>query len=217
RDSNLAEKVSLAVKVFEKKKVDGDKSVVTFTGLSGDWKTTNGVFKTDNLSMLSPYFNISGAGTADVAKQVLDMKLRIGPTGEKGKKVFAPLHIYGSFSDPKFKLDLKDLVKALAQADLDKIKQEAKEKLEKAKLEAKQKLDAEKLKLQNKLASEKAAKEQQLKKKLADAKANALKKVEDKVGSDLKQKLNGGTTKAKAEEKVDKVKDKLKNKLKGLF
>ncbi|MEE9350706.1 MAG: AsmA family protein [Thiotrichaceae bacterium] len=228
RDSSFAEKVSLAVKVFEKKAVEGDKSIVTFTGLSGDWKTTNGVFKTDNLSMLSPYFNISGTGTADVAKQVLDMKLRIGPNSDvKGKKIFAPLHIYGSFSDPKFKLDLKDLIKALAQADLDKIKQDAKEKLDQAKLEAKQKLDLEKKKLQNRLADEKAAKEQQLRKKAEDAKAKALKKVEEKVGSQVTDKLkeqlgddaslSGDASKEKIKDVEDKLKDKLKSGLKGLF
>ncbi len=222
RDSSFAEKVSLAVKVFEKKDVEGDKSVVTFTGLSGDWKTTNGVFKTDNLSMLSPYFNISGTGTADVAKQVLDMKLRIGPNSDvKGKKIFAPLHIYGSFSDPKFKLDLKGLIKALAQADLDKIKQDAKEKLEKAKLEAKQKLELEKKKLQNRLAAEKAEKVQQLRQKAEDAKANALKKIEEKVGSQvtdkLKEQLGDDASKEKLKDVEDELKDKLKSGLKGLF
>ena len=236
RDSKLAEKVSLAVKVFEKKDIEGEKSVVTFTGLSGDWKTTNGVFKTDNLSLLSPYFNIFGTGTADVAKQTLDMKLRIGPKKDiHGKKLFAPLHIYGSFTDPKFKLDLKDLIKAIAQADLDALKQDAKEKLEKAKqdarlklerekLKAQQKLDAEKKKLRARLAAEKAAKEQQLRKKIEDAKANAIKKVEQQVGSQvtdkLKEQLGGSTsdsTKDAIKETEDKLKEKLKGGLKGLF
>ncbi len=225
RDSKLAEKVSLAVKVFEKKDIKGDKSVVTFTGLSGDWKTTNGVFKTDNLSLLSPYFNISGTGTADVAKQVLDMKLRIGSNSDvHGKKIFAPLHIYGSFSDPKFKLDLKDLIKSIAQADLDKLKQDAKEKLEKAKLEVKQKLEAEKNKLQDRLTAEKAEKEQQLRKKVEDAKTKALEKIEKQVGSKvtdkLKEQLGGdanSSTKDKMKEAEDKVKEKLKDGLRGLF
>ncbi|MEE9302348.1 MAG: AsmA family protein [Thiotrichaceae bacterium] len=222
RDSNLAEKVSLAVKVFEKKNIEGDKSIVTFTGLSGDWKTTNGVFKTDNLSMLSPYFNISGTGTADVAKQVLDMKLRIGPNSDvHGKKIFAPLHIYGSFSDPKFKLDLKGLIKSLAQADLDKIKRDAKEKLAEAKLEAKQKLETEKKKLHDRLTAEKAEKEQQLRKKVEDAKAKALSKVEDKVGGKVadkvKEQLGDESSKEKIKDAEDKLKEKLKGGLRGLF
>ena len=228
RDSSLAEKVSLAVKVFEKKEVKGDKSVVTFTGLSGDWKTTNGVFKTDNLSLLSPYFNISGTGTADVAKQVLDMKLRIGPHQKKGARpIFAPLHIYGTFSNPKFKLDIKDLIKALAQQDLDKAKQKAKEKLEQAKQEAKEKLkqkereakaklDAKKKQLQQQFVAEKAAKEKQIKQKVEAAKAKALEKVEKKLGDKM-----GGDSKKAVEDAVEgaeeKVKNKLKDKLRGLF
>ena len=224
RDSNLAEKVSLAVNVFEKKEGKGDKSVVTFTGLTGDWKTTNGVFKTDNLSLLSPYFNIFGTGTADITKQVLDMKLRIGPKQKKGDRpIFAPLHIYGTFSNPKFKLDLKDLIKALAQQDIDKIKQEAKEKLEQAKQEAKEKLkqkereakvklDAKKKELKQRLATEKAAKEQQLRQKVEAAKAKALEKIEKKLGDKL-----GGDSKKAVEDVEEKVKNKLKDKLRGLF
>ncbi len=224
RDSNLAEKVSLAVNVFEKKEVKGDKSVVTFTGLTGDWKTTNGVFKTDNLSLLSPYFNISGTGTADIAKQVLDMKLRIGPKQKKGDRpIFAPLHIYGTFSNPKFKLDLKGLIKALAQQDLDKIKKEAKEKLEQAKQEArdklklkereaKAKLDAKKKELTQRLAAEKVAKEQQLRQKLEATKAKALEKVEKKLGDKL-----GGDSKKAIESVEERIEDKLKDKFRGLF
>ena len=221
RDSRLAQKTALAVKAFEKKEIKGDKSVVTFTGLSGDFKTTNGVFKTDNLSLKSPYLNISGAGTADVAQQRLDITLRIGSAKQKGDKaLYAPLRIYGSFTDPKFQLKLDDLLKSLAQQDLDKAKQKAKEQLEQKKKE-----------LQDRIAAEKAAKKQQLQKKLDEQKAKALQKIEknigNKLGDKLKQQLGGDNTPSakdatdsnqEAPASVeDKVKDKLNNKLKGLF
>ncbi len=213
RDSSFAEKVSLAVKVFEKKELQDGKSVVKFTGLSGDWKTTNGVFKTDNLSMLAPFFNISGSGTADVANQTLNMKLRIGPNTKEGDKpLFAPLTITGTFSNPKFGLDYQDLIKSVAAQDIEKVKQEAKQKF----------------------AEEKAAQEQKLKQKLSDAKADAVKKLKAKtgesLGNTLLEKIGGGSKTEKpaatqdpnepAPEKKsaeDQIKDQLKNKLKGLF
>jgi AsmA protein len=223
RDSNFAEKVSLAVKVFEKKELQDGKSVVKFTGLSGDWKTTNGVFKTDNLSMLSPFFNISGSGTADVANQTLNMKLRIGPNTKKGDKpLFAPLTITGTFSNPKFGLDLQDLIKTLAAQDIEKVKREAKQKLEQKKQE-----------IQQKIAAEKAAQEQKLKQKLSNAKAEAIKKLKAKtgkqLGNTLLDKISGGSKAGNSVDSTagkpaaapksaeDQVKDKLKNKLRGLF
>lgn len=213
RDSNLAEKVSLAVKIFEKKELKDGKSVVKFTGLSGDWKTTNGVFTTNNLSLLSPYFKITGSGTANVVNQKLDMKLRIGSNKKtEDRYLFAPLHIYGTFSNPKFKLDLQDLLKVVAQQDLDRVKKEAKEKLKLAEDEARKKL---------KLKEE--AIKQDLQKKVEKAKADALKKLQDKVGSELTDKLKnklddkadtGGEAKSNVK---DQLKNKLKDKLKGFF
>ncbi len=225
RDSNLAEKVSLAVKAFEKKEVEGGKSVVKFTGLSGDFKTTNGVFATDNLSLESPYFNIKGTGTANVASQQLDMKLRIGPNNQDPKRpLFAPLRVTGTFSNPKFSLDMADLIKALAAQDLEKIK-----------LQAKEKLEEEKQALKLKIEKEKAVQEQKIKQKLEDAKADAVQKLKkqtgDKLGDALINQLGGKKPQADPSQKPedgeapveppksveDQVKDKLKNKLKGLF
>jgi len=224
RDSNLAEKISLAVKVFEKKELKDGKSVVKFTGLSGDWKTTNGVFKTDNLSLLSPYFKILGSGTADVASQKLDFKLRILPSKKQGgRDLFAPLHIVGTFSHPKFKLDLQDLIKAVAQQDIDKLKAKAKKRLA-----------AEKQALNQKLKDEQKKQEQKLKQKLTTKKEAIINKLGSKTGNLLEGQLNklrGKNTNAQEQQQKptetspqeppksveDKVKDKLKNKLRGLF
>jgi AsmA protein len=219
RDSNLAEKVSLAVKAFEKKDIKDGKSVVKFTGLSGDFKTTNGVFATNNLSLSSPYFNIKGTGTANVANQKLDMKLRIGPNKQDSKRpLFAPLRITGTFTNPKFSLDLKDLIKALAAQDIEELK-----------LKAEQKIAEQKQVLKLKLEKEKAVQEQKIKQKLQDAKEDAVKKLKSKTGNllgdGILNKLGGKKSDATSTEKPaeepksveDQVKDKLKNKLKNLF
>ncbi len=211
RDSKLAEKIALAVKAFEKKEIQGDKSVVTFTGLSGDWKTKQGVFNTDNLKLLSPYFTITGKGKADVAKQELDMKVRIGQVGNE--KVFAPLRIYGSFSEPKFKLDLAELVKSLAKEDLEKAKLEAKERLKQAELEAREKLKQEEARLKQRLEDVKAEKEQELRAKLDAEKERAMNKLKDQLGESATQEIE----KQLKDNIEDQVKDKLKDSLKSWF
>ena len=174
--------------------------------------------------MLAPLFNISGTGTADVANQTLNMKLRIGPNTKEGENpLFAPLTITGTFSNPKFGLDLQDLIKSLAAQDIEKVKQQAKQQLEEKKQE-----------LQQKIAAEKAEQEQKLKQKLEDAKTDAIQKLKAKtgeqLGNTLLEKIGGGAKteipaatqdpNAPASEQKsveDQVKDKLKNKLKGLF
>ncbi len=222
RDSSLAEKVSLAVRAFEKKEIKDGKSIVKFTGLSGDWKTTNGVFTTKNLSLLSPYFNVLGAGTADIANQKLDITLQIGPKPKKGEKnLVAPIRIHGPFDNLKYSLDMKAMLKALAQADIDKAKKQVQEKLKQAEKTAKAKLVAEKLKAEQRIKLQLKTKEEELKKKLSA-------KVGDDLAAKLKQKLklkdnatdssDPSTDTADAPKSVeDELKDKLKNKLKNLF
>lgn len=196
RDSKLAKQVALAVQLFEKKEIKGDKSIVTFTGLSGDWETKQGVFNTNNLRLLSPYFTISGAGSADVAKKELDMKVRISSVSNE--KLFAPLRIYGSFTDPKFKLDLSELIKSLAKEDLEKIKLEAKEKLKQAERDAKEKL-------KQRFEEEKITREKELKTKFEKEKQRAMDKLKEQVGE-------------KAGEEIQKqLEDKLKDGLRNLF
>ena len=226
RDSSLAEKVSLAVKAFEKTELKDGESVVNFTGLSGDFKTTNGVFETDNLSLESPYFEINGIGTADVASQKLDMNLRIGPKNQDpDKPLFAPIRVTGTFSDPKFSLDMKDLLKALAAQDLKKLEAEAKAKLEKEKEALKLKAEEQKKALQKKLENEKA---KQLE-KVEKAKKDALEKLKgatgsDKLGNQLLNKITGkkeseskDDTGTEKKEKPKSAEDQVKDKLKSLF
>ncbi|CAA6803928.1 MAG: AsmA family protein [uncultured Thiotrichaceae bacterium] len=225
RDSSLAEKVSLAVNAFEKKAVEGDKTVVTFTGLSGDWKTTNGVFDTQNLTIESPYFNISGKGFANIAKQELDMKLRIASSDKDNQDIFAPLRVYGTFSDLKFSLQLDELVKSLAKKDLAEAKEKAKQKLKEQEERIKQKLEAEKQALTAKLQKEKAAQEAKLRQKLQAEKDRQMQNLKEKVGEDMTNKLKaslGGSATTEATEDIkkdleEKAKDKLKEGLRGLF
>ncbi len=179
--------------------------------------------------MLSPYFTINGSGTVDVASQKLNMKLRIGPKTQDPKRpLFAPLRITGTFSNPKFSLDLKDLIKALAAQDLKELELKAKAQLEEQKQALKLKVANEKKALKLKLNNEKAKQLQKVEKAKADAIQKLKSKTGDKLGNQILNKITGQKPKPAATDGTetpeeapksaeDQVKDKLKNKLKGLF
>jgi uncharacterized protein involved in outer membrane biogenesis len=197
RDSQLAEQVALAVKLFEKKEMKGDKTVVTFTGLSGDWQTTQGVFKTDNFKLLSPYFIIKGAGTADVVQKALDMKVRISQASNEA--VFAPLHIFGPFSALKFKLELEELLKSLAKEDFEKAKRDAKEKLK------------------QRLKEEVATREEEIRAKFEEEKQRALDKLKNQIGEKATDEIQKQLKDNIGDQLEEQIKDRLKDGLKNWF
>lgn len=211
RDSKFAQKVAIAVQAFEQKKTDDTgKSEVKFTKLSGDWAAKQGIFHTDNMAMYAPQFDIEGKGDVNIVKDSLDFKLGIGRKKKKDQRnLFIPLRIYGAFKHLKYQLRLDDLVKQLAQENLDKEKQKAREKLkqQEAKLaeQLKQKRDAEKKKLQEKLDKEKERLQKQAQQAKDKLKQQLKDEVSDKVGDDVGKQLE------------DKLKETLGNKLKGLF
>lgn len=202
RDSKFAEKVSLAVNAFEKKSVEGGKTVVKFTGLSGDWKVSKGVFTTSNFQLLSPYFRLEGEGTANMGKQTMDILMRIGPKSKgDGKRLYAPLRAKGPFDNLSFSLDLKDLLKTLAQQDIEEAKRKAKERLNAEKLKLKQKLADEKLKLKLKLDTEKQAAQQKL---IAEKNRAKQRLAAEKEKYQLKWKAEQAALKTKAAQALKK-------------
>ncbi|HIQ07858.1 MAG TPA: AsmA family protein, partial [Thiotrichaceae bacterium] len=245
RDSQFAEKVFLAVNAFEKESIQDGQKVVKFTDLSGTWQVKKGVFSTENLSLLSPYFSIEGQGEANIGSQTLDMLMRIGPKNKgEGKRLYAPLRIKGPFTDLRFSLDMKDLLKTLAQQDIEEAKRKLKEKAEAEKLKlqqklmkekeaiqfkvnaekerAKQRLTAEKNKYQLKWKAEQAQlkekSKQALNKKLSDEAASQLKqKLNEDAAKKLKKKVESSVDREKLKEVEDIIKDKLEDKFNGLF
>ena len=230
RDSKLAQKLSLAVQAFEKKKTNADgKQVVTFTKLGGDWKASKGVFTTNNLQLLAPHFLITGKGNIDIAKNAIDLKLRLG-SKNKDSKIFAPLHIHGPFDTLNYDLELDVLLKSLTQEEIDnakaKLKQtlldekaKALQKLEERKQQELQRLQAKKEEAQNRLRAE----QDKLKQRLQDEKAkaeqrlqNRLQQEQDKLNNAVGDKLEEATGNA-TEDIKQNLEDELKNKLKGFF
>ena len=66
------------------------------------------------------------------------------------KGVTIPLKIGGTFSEPTFNIDLEPILKARAQAELDKVKAEAKTRLDTEKAETKQQEEELKQELEQK-------------------------------------------------------------------
>ena len=242
RDSKLAKKVSQAVDLFEKRKTNAKgQEEITFTKLGGDWKANNGIFTTDNMQLLAPHFLIKGKGAVNIVKNQLDLKLRLR-SKNKNSKLFAPLHIHGTFDKLKYELELDVLVKALLQEGLYKKKAQLKQKLlaEKAKalekLEARkqaelQKLQAKKEEAQRRLKVEQEKIKQRLQheqRKAQQLLQDRLKREQEKLQNQLNDQLKGvlGDQTKDAVEDVsedikkdleEKAKDKLKDALRGLF
>ncbi len=125
-----------------------------FTALKGSFTVKNGLVATSDLAARSPLFQVAGKGTAHLVSEKLDMRLDTTVVSDlkdaakqnidELKGVMVPITIKGSFSDPKFGVDVASVLRAKVQAEVDKKKKEAEEK-------AKQRIEEEKKKLQKEL------------------------------------------------------------------
>lgn len=96
----------------------GEKPRTDFSELSCPFTITNGVFHTPNTSMVSPLIRVIAAGKADLVQETLDF--RVEPTfvatlkGQGDTKersgLTVPVLVTGTFSDPKFGPDLKNIL-----------------------------------------------------------------------------------------------------------
>ncbi|HWU69135.1 MAG TPA: AsmA family protein [Stenotrophobium sp.] len=122
---------------------DNAQKETDFASLSASGKITNGILKSDDLDARSPIFRLAGAGQIDLVNDTLDYLAK--PTivetssGQGGKDLAdlrgltIPIQLSGTFSAPKYKLQLDDLLKQKAageiQKQLDKHKDEINKKL----------------------------------------------------------------------------------------
>ncbi len=122
-----------------------------FTALTGTAKVQNGVVNNQDLNLKSPLLRVDGSGTADLVKEQLDYTVKAvivaslqgqgGATLDKLKGVPIPVHIGGSFADPKFKVDVAQALTEEQKQRLEKKVDEQKDKLrEKAQDQLKDKL-----------------------------------------------------------------------------
>jgi AsmA protein len=112
-----------------------------FSELGASLTMNNGVIRNDDLHAKSPLLRIEGRGQVDLPKDAIDYRLMtelvgsLAGQGGKGRDELAgipiPVRIRGSLADPSYEPDLEDLLRARAQAEIDKRKDEVQEKAEK--------------------------------------------------------------------------------------
>ena len=114
----------------------------------------NGRVTNRDLKATSPLLNIQGKGSVNLVNEKLDYRLEatlLNMVDAEGRKALTklqntpiPITIKGTFSDPKFNVDVESILKA-------KVKQAINKEKQKAKQELRRKAEEEKKKLENKL------------------------------------------------------------------
>ena len=105
----------------------GDEPAQTdFAQITGTAKVTNGVISNQDLSAKSPLLRIAGKGKASLPSETIDYKVTATVVatskGQGGKGlddlagVPIPVHVTGTFAEPKYGLDMAGLGEALAKS-----------------------------------------------------------------------------------------------------
>ena len=115
-----------------------------FSELTGSATIANGLVNNQQLLAKSPYLRINGAGKANLIQEDLDYTLRpvfvSTPKGQGGEGleelvgVPIPVRIYGSWGDPKFSIELAQVLQEQQKAKLqqkldDKVEEKLQEKV----------------------------------------------------------------------------------------
>ena len=100
---------------------DGEPNETDFTELSGSFRIENGVVRNDDLVASSPLLRAAGRGSADLPEQTMDYRVdttlvatiegQSGRSLEDLRGVNLPIRITGAFAEPRFRLDLEDVVR----------------------------------------------------------------------------------------------------------
>ncbi|MDB5972095.1 MAG: AsmA family protein [Hydrocarboniphaga sp.] len=122
----------------------GEPPQTDFASIDFSGQIVNGILKSDTLDARNPMLRVGGAGQVDLVNETFDYTAK--PTivetskGQGGRGledlggVTVPVHLTGTFTDPKYKVQISDAVRARA-------KEEIKQQLNEHKDELKQKLN----------------------------------------------------------------------------
>jgi AsmA protein len=99
-----------------------------FSELGGSLHIVNGIATNDDFIAMTPLLRINGKGTANLPAETLDYRVQAtvvttlkGEGGEELKDLVGipiPIHVTGSFADPRYALDTQALAEALAKSKL---------------------------------------------------------------------------------------------------
>lgn len=112
-----------------------------FASITGSLTATNGLVENKDLQAAMPYARAIGAGKAYLVSEELDYTLQVkftskaigqgGQTYAQMDKVPLPIHIRGSFSQPRIEPDYDAVLKALAKERVEEEKQKLEDKAKK--------------------------------------------------------------------------------------
>jgi AsmA protein len=115
---DLASMVRNVKTAFGLEQKGGARPRTDFSELAIPFTLTDGVFNTPGTSLMSPLVRVVGKGDADLVKETLDFQVQPkvvatikgqGDTMERSG-IMVPVLVSGTFSDPKFRPDLKGLI-----------------------------------------------------------------------------------------------------------
>ena len=99
-----------------------------FSELRGSLHIVNGIASNDDFIAMTPLLRINGKGTANLPAETMDYRVQAtvvttlkGAGGEELKDLVGipiPIHVTGSFADPRYALDTQALAEALAKSKL---------------------------------------------------------------------------------------------------
>ncbi|MEW6648519.1 MAG: AsmA family protein [Pseudomonadota bacterium] len=177
---NIAQLIRNAYASYQKQPAPADEVRSTdFAAISGSVTIKDGLVTNTDLKANSPLFRVEGRGTAHLATEALDYLVRaaiVGTLEGQGGKTLSdlkgltvPLRISGSFTEPKFNVELGALLDEKAKQALEAEKKKVQEALAAEQRKAKEAAAAEKKKAQQKLDAEKKKAREEAEQKLKDA------------------------------------------------
>ncbi len=107
---------------------EGKKPQTDFSELHAPFTITNGVVNTSKTTLLSPLLRVMARGKANLLKETLDFRVEPkfvttlkgqGDTGQRSG-IMVPVLVTGNFSSPKFRPDLKGMLKQKLEKGLPK-------------------------------------------------------------------------------------------------
>jgi AsmA protein len=138
---NIAQIIRQAQALLRKEAYDAKAAPAQtdFAELAGKGKIVNGVLTTEFLTAKNPALRFEGEGSVDLVKEQIDYLAK--PTvvetskGQGGaelaelKGFTIPIKVFGSFSDPKYKVDLESMLKDKAKEKLNEEYKKQEDKL----------------------------------------------------------------------------------------
>jgi len=192
RDAYATYKKQPVVKPVLKPKTD-------FALLSASVNINDGVVTNNDLSAKSPLLRITGSGQADLGSEKLEYRIMAavvntlegqgGKDGSDLKGLTIPLAVRGTFSDPKFSVELAQMLDEKAKAKINAAKEKARKELAFKEEEARKKLELKKEEARTALEKNKEAARKESQQKLDAEKERLERALQEKLKSKFKLKF----------------------------